>query len=186
MKRSNKRIHVFLTGFMGAGKSRIGKTLAKQFGYPFYDSDDLIEQNASKEIKAIFEEDGERQFRIIESKVIKKICLLKEPAVISLGGGAMQNENNFNLIEKYGISVYIASSPEAILNRVKHTSKRPLLNVGKGKNYEARLLKRITDLLNQRIPTYEKSDIIINRNGLELEEIVDLIYKKIQQFRNTI
>lgn len=171
---------------MGAGKSRIGKTLAEQFNYPFYDSDDLIEQNAGKEIKAIFAEDGEGQFRLIESKVIKKLCLLKEPAVISLGGGAIQNDNNFNLIEKYGISIYIASSPEAILNRVKHTSKRPLLNVRKGKNYEAKLLKRITDLLNQRIPTYKKSDIIINRDGVELEEIVDMIYKEIQRFRKTI
>jgi len=186
MKQSDKRIHVFLTGFMGAGKSRIGKTLAEQFGYTFYDSDELIEQKAGKEIRTIFEEDGETQFRSLESKVIKKLCLLKEPAVISLGGGAVQNEYNFNLIQKYGISVYIASSPEAILNRVKHTSKRPLLNVSKGKNYEARLLRRITDLLNQRIPTYEKSDIIIERDGMELEEIVDLIYKKIQQFRKTV
>ena len=186
MKKSNKRIHVFITGFMGAGKTRIGKSLAEQFGYAFYDSDDFIEQSAGKLIKGIFEEDGEAQFRIIESREIKILCLLKKPAVISLGGGAIQNDDNFNLIQKYGISVYIYSSPEAILNRVKHSSERPLLNVGKGKNYDARLLKRITDLLNQRIPTYEKSDIIINRDGLELEEIVELIYKKIQQFRVTI
>jgi shikimate kinase len=183
MKQSDKRIHIFLTGFMGAGKSRIGKSLAEQYNYPFFDSDDLIEETASKAIKNIFEEDGEDQFRIIESKVLKKLCLSKDPAVISLGGGAIQNDENFKMIEKYGLSVYIASSPDAILNRVKHTSKRPLLNVPKGKNYETRLLARITELLNKRIPTYEKSDIIIYRDGLELEEIVEQIYIKIQQFR---
>ena len=183
MRQSKKRIHIFLTGFMGAGKSRIGKSLAQQFGYRFYDSDDLIEQSVGKRIKDIFEEYGEEQFRMIESKEIRKLCRGKDPAVISLGGGAIQNEDNFTLIQKYGISVYIASSPEAILNRVKHTSVRPLLNVGKGKNFNARLLKRITDLLNERIPTYEKSDITINRDGMELDEIVDLIYKKIQHIR---
>jgi shikimate kinase len=183
MKQSDKRRHIFLTGFMGAGKSRIGKSLAEQYNYTLYDSDELIEETAGKAIKNIFEEDGEDQFRIIESKVIKKLCLLKEPAVISLGGGAIQNDKNFEMVEKYGISVYIASSPEAILNRVKHTSKRPLLNVAKGKNYEARLLARITELLNKRIPTYEKADIVINRDGLELEEIVKQMYIKIQQYR---
>ncbi|MBN1408148.1 MAG: shikimate kinase [Calditrichaceae bacterium] len=186
MKQSNKRIHIFLTGFMGAGKSRIGKALAEQYGYPFYDSDDVIEETAGKAIKNIFKEDGESQFRITESSVIKKLSLLKEPAVISLGGGAVQNEKNFITIKKYGVSVYIASSPDAILNRVKHTSERPLLNVRKGKNYEARLLARITELLNKRIPTYEKSDIIINRDGLELAEIVEQMYIKIQQFRKEL
>lgn len=186
MKQSDKRIHIFLTGFMGAGKSRIGKSLAEQYSYPIYDSDELIEESAGKAIKAIFDEDGETEFRVIESKVIRKLCLLKEPAIISLGGGAIQTDKNFDMIEKYGISIYISSSPEAILNRVKHTSKRPLLNVRKGKNYEARLLARITELLNKRIPTYEKADIIIDRDGLELEEIVEQMYIRIQQFRKDL
>lgn len=182
MKLSDKRIHIFLTGFMGAGKSRIGKTLAQRFGYPFYDSDELIEKSAGKKIKNIFEEDGETYFRSIESDEIKKLCQIVDPAVISLGGGALQNERNFAMVRKYGISVYIASSPEAILSRVKHTNKRPLLDVGEGEKFEERLLHKIKDLLNRRAPTYKKSDIIIDRDGLELEDIVDLIYKRIQTF----
>ena len=108
---------------------------------------------------------------------------MKDPAVISLGGGAMQNEKNFKMIWKYGVSVYLASSPEAILNRIKRSNKRPLLDVGEGENFEERLLQRITELLNERIPTYVKSDIIINRDGMELDDIVNLIYKKLQLFR---
>jgi shikimate kinase len=183
MKKSAERIHIFLTGFMGAGKSRIGRTLAELLNYPFYDSDDIIEQSAGKKIKEIFEVDGEAHFRQIEFKEIKKLCQLKDPAIISLGGGAIMNEKNFDMIRKAGISIYIASSPEAILGRVKHTDKRPLLNVGEGDNFEIRLLERIAELLNARIPTYEKCDIIIQRDGMELEEIVDLIYNKIQSFR---
>ena len=186
MKQTNKRIHIFLTGFMGAGKSRIGKALAQRFDFPFYDSDDFIEQSEGKKIKNIFEEDGEAYFRKIESREIKELCQMRDSAVISLGGGALQNQNNFAMVRKYGISVYIASSPEAILSRVKHTNKRPLLNIGEGENFEERLLDKIKDLLNQRIPIYENSDIIIERDELELEEIVDLIHKKIQLFRKPV
>ncbi|MEJ2052512.1 MAG: shikimate kinase [Calditrichaceae bacterium] len=183
MHQSDKKRHIFLTGFMGAGKSRIGKTLAEQFGYPFYDSDDLIELAAGKKIREIFEQDGERVFRSIESAEIKKLCRINDPAVISLGGGAVQSEENFKLVQKHGVSVYLASSPEAIMNRVKNSNKRPLLDVGEGEDFEQRLLEKIKELLDLRIPVYERSDIAVERDGLELEEIVALIYKKIQIYR---
>ncbi len=175
--------HVYLTGFMGAGKSRICRELKAKFSWSFYDSDELIEVKAGRSIKEIFDQDGEAAFRQMESECIRSLSENPIPAIIALGGGALMDENSLQIIKDSGVLVYIKSSPEAIFERVKNSKKRPLLKLAENET----MLERIQNLLAERSAVYEKADIVFERDGLSLEEIVQNLYKEInrhwQKFR---
>jgi len=169
--------HVYLTGFMGAGKSRIGRELKTIFSWSFYDSDNIIEDKAGKSIKDIFEQDGEPAFRQMEAECICSLSENAVPSIIALGGGALKDPKNLDIIKNSGIVVYIKSSPEAILERVKHSKKRPLLNNVE----EPVMLERISRLLGDRSTVYEQADIVFERDGLSLEDIVQNLYQEINR-----
>ena len=118
---------IFLTGFMGSGKSKIGNILADRLNIKFVDTDDYIELKSSKTIAQIFEEFGENKFRIIESEIVLELLQNKESSVISLGGGSLIKKQNLDLIEKMGLLIYIKSGLEEIWERTKNKTKRPLL-----------------------------------------------------------
>lgn len=183
MNHSPKK-HIFLTGFMGAGKSKIGRLLAERLSLPFYDSDKLIEKEIGKNIQDIFSAEGENGFRKLESEQLRKLCKLEFPAVIALGGGTLNTPENFRLVSEHGISIYIKSSPEAILKRVKHTRQRPLLNVGAGPDFETRMYLKICELLEQREKIYTKADIIFDRDHIELGKIIEVLQQKINHLSN--
>ena len=170
--------HIYLSGFMGAGKSRIGRQLCEKFGWPFFDTDDEIERQAGKIIKDIFEDDGESVFRRMESEVITALAERTIPSIISLGGGALMDENNFQKIGASGILVYIKSAPEFIYERIKHSTKRPLLQ----KDDKEKMMARIRELLKQRSALYERADIVYNRDNQTLKEIVENLYNKINEY----
>lgn len=172
--------HIYLTGFMGAGKSKIGPILAENLGCSFFDSDHLIEKESGKRIFDIFEKEGEAAFRNMESNMIRRLANKSDPAVISLGGGALKRQQNLELIRQTGIRVYIKSSPESIVERVKHSTKRPLLRIEDGPDYEQRLLERIHALLGQRKALYEQAEIILDRDALELGTIVEELTRQIK------
>jgi len=164
--------HIYLTGFMGAGKSRIGRTLAAEWNWLFYDTDALIEQKTGKVILDIFEDEGEPAFREYEKEVILQLAAEKFPSIISLGGGALMQPDNDKLIRQTGLLIYIKSAPEYIFKRVSHTNKRPLLKVEKNADFDTKLLQKIKDLLLEREPVYAQANIVYERDGLEPEEIV--------------
>lgn len=174
--------HIYMTGFMGAGKSKIGLLLAEQLGRPFFDTDRMIEQETGKTVKQIFEEEGEQAFRDQETDIVRRLCQSPQPAVISLGGGALLKEENDRMVRQTGTIIYIKSSPRYILSRVKHTRKRPLLDVEEGPDFEQNLLSRIESLLGQRKALYESAHIIFDRDGLELEEILPMMLKYLQRY----
>ncbi len=157
---------------MGAGKSRIGRTLAVEWDWPFYDTDALIEEETGQTIMQLFEEKGEVFFRQKEAEIVLRISVDAYPAVISLGGGALMNESSYELIRQNGLLIYIKSTPERILERVRHTDKRPLLKIEKDEYFEQRLLKKIKELSTEREPVYARADIVYLRDGLEPEAIV--------------
>ncbi|MCD4691477.1 MAG: shikimate kinase [Calditrichales bacterium] len=171
--------HIFLTGFMGAGKSKIGSLLAGEISHPFVDSDKMIERETGKTVRQIFEEDGEESFRKMESEVIRSLADCESPSVIALGGGALTNKKNFDLVTKNGILIYIKSLPEAIYERIKDSKKRPLLNVPEGEKFKENMLFKINGLLNKRTAVYEQADVIIERDSLSLEEILKTLIKNI-------
>ncbi len=171
--------HYYITGFMGAGKSKIGRALAEMLNLPFVDTDHLIEQEAGMSIRAIFSLYGENHFRELERQIMATVSGREQAQVISPGGGALLDPETFARVRQTGWIIYVKSKPEEILNRVKHSKKRPLLAVPDGPDYEQRLLAKIVDLLNQREPHYLQADLVFDRDGLEWQQAA-------QQLKNLI
>lgn len=178
----NMEKHIFLNGFMGAGKSKVGPLLADLLGCSWFDIDKLIEQKTGKKVSEIFELHGESVFRKMESDTIKEMVLNKTPCVISLGGGALTDPENKKIAEQQGIVVYLKSSPEIIFERVKNSTKRPLLNIERDENFEKNLLKRIKEMLDDRKEMYESAHLIINRDNLKPSQVADNIYKELRNY----
>ena len=148
--------HIFLTGFMAAGKTKVGGILASRLHLNFLDTDTLVEEAAGKPISRIFEEDGEEAFRRLEHEVIRR-ALEMPPSVISLGGGAVTREENRAILRGSGISVYLSASPETIFERVSRKTHRPLLA---GLNEQQRM-DRVRTILAEREPYYRQADITV-------------------------
>ena len=153
----NKK-NICIMGLMGSGKSMIGKDLSKYLNLNFYDTDKEIERKTKKKINEIFEEEGESYFRDIEEKVCIEI-LTNDNCVISLGGGSIISKKIRKIIKKNSYSIYLQVTLNNLLNRLKFSRKRPLLNNNSNKS---EILRK---LLKDRQKYYEKADLIINNNG---------------------
>ncbi len=167
-------LNIYLTGFMGSGKSTIGALLAKKLERDFVDIDFIIEKQAGKVVSDIFKVHGESFFRSIEKSVVAD-CVLKRGLVVSLGGGTLLDEDNLKQVKSSGILLYLSTTPEEIWARIHNTNKRPLLQDKSGGMIgDDEAMKRIENLLRSREEGYNKADIIIPTTGLETEEVVDL------------
>jgi len=165
--------NIVLTGFMGTGKTEVGKLLAKKLSYTFVDADTEIELQEKMPITEIFKRFGEPYFRDVESEVIKRLSKM-ERVVISTGGGAvLRNENVANL-KRNGILICLQARPETIYERTKHDTSRPLLQVEDP-------LQRIKELLEIRRPYYEKADIMIETDNKTPEEVAQEIIDKVSK-----
>ena len=153
----NKK-NICIMGLMGSGKSIIGKDLSKYLNLNFYDTDKEIELKTKKKISEIFEEKGELYFRDIEEKVCIEI-LTNDNCVISLGGGSIISKKIRKIIKKNSYSIYLQVTLNNLLNRLKFSRKRPLLNHNSNKS------EIMQKLLRDRQKYYEKADLIINNNG---------------------
>ncbi len=161
--------NIILVGFMGTGKSVVGKKLAKRLNKDFVELDDMIEKREKMPIKDIFEKKGEPYFRRIEKEVVKEVSLRKD-IVISAGGGAIIDEKSFKNLKNSGTIICLKASPETILKRTKGLKTRPLLNVHDPK-------KQIEELLKKREPYYNKADFSIETDNLSTEQVVEEILK---------
>jgi shikimate kinase len=171
---------IFLTGFMGTGKSRIGKLLSKKLNMHFVDTDDVIESKYNKTITQLFEQLGEEKFREIETDIISNLIQNNASAVFSLGGGSLLNKQNLKLITKSGLLIYIKSGLGEIWERTKNKTKRPLLLIEGKFPSKAEFMKKANTLMESRQPGYNKSQIVINRDGKEAEEVVEEIISKLK------
>lgn len=154
----NQGQNIILIGFMGCGKSTLGKKIAKQLNYEFVDMDELIEKSEKKTISKIFEENGEEYFRLQEHQLLQKY-VDSTKKLISTGGGAPCFYNNMELINKLGVSIYIKLSPKALVSRLANEKgKRPLINDLSNEE----LLHFITDSLSKREIFYNQAKIIYN------------------------
>ncbi len=167
-------MNVVLIGFMGSGKSSVGRIIAKKLGKRFIDMDDVIEDKASMSINDIFAKFGEEHFRDIESEVA---LMLAEDnnLVISCGGGVILREKNMRALKKNGMVFYLKASPESIYRRVKDDNSRPLLKVKDP-------LAQIKQLLSVRELLYNQwADIVIDTDSKSLEEVAEEIMKQINK-----
>jgi shikimate kinase len=146
--------HVALVGFMGAGKSTIGKFVARELGLPFVDTDDLIVARHGP-IPSLFERAGEAGFREAELAVVRD-ALLGPRSVIALGGGAVTHEPTRVALAERALRVYLELTPETILARLQRSrTVRPLLG-------SAPTLERVRELLAQREPLYRSAEVIVS------------------------
>jgi shikimate kinase len=163
---------IYLTGFMGSGKSTLGKRLANLMGLPFIDLDAEIERQEGKSISEIFSCDGEEYFRKAESAVLRSLKT-DTGAVVATGGGAPCFGSNIDFMNSTGITVYLKMNPAALASRVATGSaNRPLLKGLTGDE----LLSYITERLNEREPWYMKSAIVfegLNAEASELKKAIE-------------
>jgi shikimate kinase len=171
---------IYLTGFMGSGKSTIGPILANTIGYDFRDVDRTIETTANKTVSEIFANNGEGYFRELERRVIQEISNT-HGCVVSLGGGTVTKGDNLSVIKASGVLVYLKADPQEIFHRLKFKADRPLLKGGEGTQLgDGELLQRITKLMEEREAFYGHADIIVNTAGKKIGQTVDEIVRKIR------
>ncbi|WP_301911703.1 shikimate kinase [Neisseria viridiae] len=140
---------LILIGLMGAGKTTLGRQVARSLNYRFYDCDHEVSAAAGVSIPTIFEMEGEQGFRSRETAMLKKLVILPH-IVLSTGGGAVLKEENRALIRKSGTVVYLHAPPETLLERTRCDSNRPLLQV-------ADPLGRLRELYTARDPLYRQT-----------------------------
>lgn len=138
--------NIFLIGLMGAGKTTIGRQLAKALKLPFYDSDKAIEESTGVDISTIFEFEGEEGFRDREQKMLQQLTQMRG-IVLATGGGAILREINRNLLKSNGFVVYLQCSVDRIVERTRRDNQRPLLQTANPR-------ARIEQLFQQRQPLY--------------------------------
>ncbi len=164
--------NVVFIGFMGAGKTTVGRLYAEQFGKDFLDTDSMIEEKAGKSVTAIFEEDGEEAFRKMETEAVRELKEKVSNTVISVGGGLPLREENRRLLKEAGTVVYLKSRPETVWDRLKGDDTRPML---KGENPKG----KIRELLNRREAAYEEaSHFAVDTDGKTPEEVAELVFKR--------
>ncbi len=159
---------------MGAGKTTIGRQLAKKLKLEFFDSDEEIECRTQASIPLIFEIEGEQGFRQRESDLIEELTKHSD-IVLATGGGAILSEKNRKRISERGWVVYLKTSVRQILRRTARDVKRPLLNTNNKK-------QKIEDLLHERGPYYEEvADLIVETGGRPVQQIVNEICRNRKQ-----
>jgi shikimate kinase len=156
--------NLILTGFMGTGKSTVGRLLAKHLNYTFLDLDALIVEKVGQSINTIFTNQGEDYFREVESSVLRDV-LQQSSQVVSTGGGAVIRLGNRELMQKSGVVVNLTATPETILQRLHLDEDRPLLRNSKS-------LAQIQKLLMDRELFYAEADIRIDTDGKNVEDVV--------------
>jgi len=159
--------NIVLVGFMGTGKTAVGRALADRLKRRFIEIDTLIEKIEGTSIREIFEKKGEIYFRKLEKDVIKNVSSEKD-VVISAGGGAVIDEENLKNLRINGVIICLEATPETIFKRVKGDNSRPLLNVQNP-------LERIRELLEKRRTYYEKADYFVDTDTLTVDEVVNKI-----------
>jgi len=176
----NKKSLIYLTGFMGSGKSTIGPILANTLGYTYLDVDQFIEQKTKKRIAEIFSAEGEQAFRNLERNSLLELAG-RDHSVISLGGGTIANDANCRIVSQSGILIYLKLSIEEILQRVQYRNDRPMLKDAQGNPLQGKALEmRIQELLSFREQFYSRANVIITTDKMRVGDTVDEIMKNIR------
>lgn len=167
--------NIILIGFMGSGKTTVGKKLAARLSYRFCDTDRMLEDKTKVDIKHIFEIHGEEHFRNLETELLEELRQGLDCTVLSTGGGLPLREQNANLLREMGQVVFLKASRQTILTRLQGDKTRPLLQ---GEDVE----QKIDRMLESRTPLYEKAaHLIVASKNQTVEELVDQIIEKLNQ-----
>jgi shikimate kinase len=163
--------NIALIGFMGAGKSSVGRAVAEMLDFEFVDTDALIEARTGKNITQIFATDGEPHFRSLEHSVVQQLAT-RDKVVISTGGGLPTNQDNLESLKTHALVICLWASAERIWERVKHQTHRPLLQTPNPQ-------ERIQELLLARARFYRQADVLLHTDNRSQRQVCQQV---IQQF----
>lgn len=163
-------MRIFLIGFMGCGKTTMGKRLARYLEYDFVDLDKFLEDKAGMTINEFFKTRGETVFREFEKDILQEGSF-NDDTVIATGGGLPCFFDNIRWMNENGFTVYLKMPPGGLVKRLKHATDRPLIS---GLN-EQELLKFITNKLDEREPFYEKARLVVDAIDLTPEKLANAI-----------
>jgi shikimate kinase len=166
-----------LVGFMGTGKTSVGRLVADQLRFSFLDTDELIEIRAGKSIRDIFAREGEAAFREYERSMVAELSARKN-TVIATGGGLAANEENLASLKSHALVICLWASPEKIWERVRNQTHRPLLN-------EPDPLAKIHQLLIDRQPYYRQADVLLNTAVRSLNEVAQQVIHQFHLARSS-
>ncbi len=176
-------MNIVLTGFMGTGKSALGRRLSKALGLSFLDTDRLVEERASGfTVSEIFGEDGsgEANFRTLEREVVADLTKNHKDVVVATGGGMVVDDDNRRRLRAWGTIVLLTASVEKIVERVGLSEKRPLLKDSEN------LREHIEGLLSDRASAYADSDITIDTTGKGLDELTEEIVTLLKNHEESV
>ena len=170
--------NIFLVGLMGAGKTSVGKLLARRLGKIFYDCDHEIERATGVRVPVIFEIEGEAGFRERETRMLEQLVEVPN-VVLATGGGAVLSERNRRLLAQHGTVVYLRAGPQDLWHRTRHDRNRPLLQIPDP-------LARLKELFAERDPLYrEIADIIIDTGNQSLASLAHRLEQKLARLPST-
>jgi shikimate kinase len=172
MHSDRRFVNIALIGFMGTGKTSVGRLVADQLHFDFLDTDDVIETQRGLTVTEIFSTDGEPAFRQLEQRLVGELAA-RTRTVIATGGGLPTQPGNLAGLKTHALVVCLWASPEKIWERVKHQIHRPLL-------HDPDPQKKIRDLLALREPFYKQADVLINT---ELRSVREVAQQVAHQFR---
>lgn len=166
---------VYLVGMMGAGKTTIGRALARKLGWQFVDLDHELESRCGVKVSIIFDIEGEQGFRKRESALLDE-CTRRSGIVLATGGGAVLNPQNRQLLRERGVVVYLRASVDELYRRVERDRNRPLLQTGNPR-------QRLQELVQQREPLYEEvADLVFETGNLPIAQTTRVLIKELQNF----
>ncbi len=172
MNNDRHIVNIALIGFMGTGKTSVGRLVADLLHFDYIDTDEAIQSGTGRVIADIFKTDGEPAFRALEQKVVAELAG-RAKTVIATGGGLPLNPANLQQLKAHSLVVCLWSSPEKIWERVRHQTHRPLL-------HDPDPQKKIRELLAAREPFYKQADVLLNT---ELRSLREVALQVVHQFR---
>lgn len=172
MQSGRNIVNLALIGFMGAGKTSVGRLVAEQLHFDYLDTDELIVSRTGRSIADIFKTDGEPAFRALERQMVAELTS-RTKTLISTGGGLPVNLENLASLKTHALVICLWASPEKIWERVKNQTHRPLL-------HDPDPQKKIRDLLAAREPFYKQADVLVNTDIRSVREVAQHV---VHQFR---
>ena len=166
---------IYLVGMMGAGKTTIGRALARRLGWEFVDLDHELESRCGVRVSIIFDIEGEQGFRKRESALLDE-CSQRSGIVLATGGGAVLAPENRRVLRERGVVVYLRANVDELFRRVERDRNRPLLQTDNPR-------QRLQDLLEQREPLYEEvADLVFDTGSLPITQTTRVLLKQLQEY----
>jgi shikimate kinase len=174
MERGSLMKSIYLTGFMGAGKTSIGHALGEKLGLTVYDTDSLIEEKIDESISEFFEKYGEADFRRLEEEVLQELPVTD--AIIMTGGGIIKRENNISWMKENGLMLFLYCDMEVVHQRLEDDTTRPLI--------QQKSKEEINALFSERLPLYKKAHIMVDTSSLSISEAAEKLVDEIKSWHS--